>query len=116
MYDNNNIFAKILRDEIPCDKVYEDDNVLFFKDISPKAKIHVLAIPKTPCVDLLDFISKNEQSVVSDFFNKIEKVVNMLDLKNDGYRIVSNSGINGGQEVPHFHIHILGGEKLASNL
>ena len=112
MYDKNNIFAKILRKEIPCDKVYEDDYVLFFKDINPKAKIHILGIPKVECVDFSDFISKNDSKVISEFFEKAEKVINILELNKGGYRIVSNSGINGGQEVPHFHIHIIGGEKL----
>ena len=82
--------------------------------INPKAKIHVLAIPKTPNVDFADFVSKNDQDTVSGFFKKIDHVIEKLGVKNDGYRLVSNSGINGCQEVPHFHIHILGGEKIGS--
>ncbi len=116
MYDNQNIFAKILRGEIPCDKIYEDENVLFFKDINPKAKIHILGIPKVKCTDLADFVSNYSNDVVSNFFKKTENVIKNLGLKKDGYRIVSNSGINGCQEVPHFHIHILGGEKLKIHL
>ena len=116
MYDKNNIFAKIIRGEIPCQKVYEDQNFLFFYDINPASKIHVLGIPKTPCVDFSDFISKNESNTVFDFFNKIDFVIDKLGIKKEGYRLVSNSGINGGQEVPHFHIHILGGEKLNSKI
>ncbi len=116
MYNENNIFAKILRGEIPSDKVYEDENTLFFRDINPKAKIHVLAIPKVPCVDFADFVSKSNENDVSDFFKKVDKVINLLGLKEDGYRIVSNSGEHGCQEVPHFHIHILGGEKLNLSL
>ena len=116
MYDENNIFAKIIRGEIPCDKVYEDEEVLFFNDINPIAKFHVLGIPKFPCVDFSDFISKNNQSTVADFFKKTDFVIDKLGIKNDGYKIISNSGINGGQEVPHFHIHILGGEMLGSKL
>ena len=112
MYDENNIFAKIIRGEIPCEKVYEDDNVLFFKDINPTAKIHILAVPKSPCVDISDFVLKNDNEIVSDFFRKIEMVINKMGIKNNGYRIISNSGIDGGQEVPHFHVHILGGEKI----
>ena len=112
MYDKNNIFAKILRKEIPCDKIYEDENFLFFKDIDPKAKIHVLGIPKVECVDFSDFVSKYDNNLVSQFFKKTEYVINLLGLNNSGYKIISNSGLNGGQEVPHFHIHILGGEKL----
>ena len=70
MYDENNIFAKIIRGEISCDKVYEDENCLFFYDINPAAKIHVLGVPKTLCIDFVDFVSKNETSIVSDFFKK----------------------------------------------
>ena len=112
MYDKNNIFAKILRKEIPCDKIYEDENFLFFKDIDPKAKIHVLGIPKVECVDFSDFVSKYDNNLVSQFFKKTEYVINLLGLNNGGYKLILNSGLNGGQEVPHFHIHILGGEKL----
>ena len=116
MYDDNNIFAKILRKEIPCNKVYEDENCLFFYDINPVVKIHVLGIPKTPCVDFVDFVGKNDSTIVSDFFKKIDLVIEKLGIKNDGYRLVSNSGLHGGQEVPHFHIHILGGEQLDSKI
>tara|TARA_B100001250_G_scaffold1427_1_gene1255 strand:+ start:351 stop:701 length:351 start_codon:yes stop_codon:yes gene_type:complete len=112
MYDENNIFAKIIRGEIPCDKVYEDDTVLFFKDINPIAKVHVLGIPKSQCVDFSDFVLKNTPATVSEFFKKINLVIENLGIANDGYKIISNSGMNGGQEVPHFHIHILGGQKV----
>ena len=112
MYDENNIFAKIIRGEIPCKKVFEDETCLFFYDISPKVKIHVLGIPKTPSVDFSDFVSNNDSVVVLDFFKKIDLVLDMLKIKNSGYKLVSNSGIDGMQEVPHFHIHILGGERL----
>ena len=112
MYDENNIFAKIIRGEIPCDKVYEDDDVLFFKDINPIAKIHVLGIPKIQCVDFSDFISKNTSTKSSEFFNKTNFVIEKLGVAKDGYKVISNSGINGGQEVPHFHVHILGGQKV----
>ena len=112
MYDENNIFAKIIRGEIPCDKVYEDNHVLFFKDINPIAKIHVLGIPKSQSVDFSDFISKNTPTKISEFFNKINLVIERLGIAKDGYKVISNSGINGGQEVPHFHIHILGGQKV----
>ena len=112
MYDENNIFAKIIRGEIPCHKVYEDENVLFFRDINPIAKIHVLGIPKSQCVDFSDFILKNTSSVISDFFKKTDLVIEKLGIKKDGYKVISNSGANGGQEVPHFHIHIVGGEKI----
>ena len=112
MYDENNIFAKIIRGEIPCNKIYEDDTSLFFNDVNPSAKIHVLGVPKSPCIDFADFIKKNNSSIVSCFFKNVEHVIEKLGIKDDGYRLISNSGINGRQEVPHFHIHILGGEKL----
>ena len=113
-YDNNNIFAKILRKEIPCEKIYEDQNSLFFRDINPQAKIHILGIPKNPCVDFSDFIQHSTQDEINSFFESVNKVLAMLNIKKNGYRIISNAGIDGGQEVPHFHIHILGGEKIGS--
>jgi diadenosine tetraphosphate (Ap4A) HIT family hydrolase len=112
MYDKNNIFAKIIRGEISCEKVYEDDNTMFFYDINPTAKIHVLGIPKTPNIDFFDFISKNNSKKISGFYEKINMVIEKLGIKESGYRIITNSGNNGGQEVPHFHVHILGGEKI----
>ena len=114
MYDNDNIFAKILRNELPCDIVHEDDFSLFFNDITPQAKIHVLGIPKTSCVDFYDFVNNSDPRTSSSFFKSVSLVIDKLDIKKDGYRIISNSGNNGGQEVPHFHIHILAGEKIGS--
>ena len=112
MYDTNNVFAKIIRGEIPCDKVYEDKEVLFFNDINPSSKIHVIGIPKLPCVDFSDFILKNDMNIISGFFRKVDMVISKLDIKKEGYKIISNSGKNGGQEVPHFHVHIMGGEEI----
>ena len=114
MYDENNIFAKILRKEIPCDKVYEDNVSLFFKDINPLTEVHVLGIPKISCVDYSDFIINSEPDIQTQFFKNINIVIKKLNLESSGYRLVSNSGIDGGQEVPHFHVHILGGEKIGS--
>ena len=114
VYDNNNIFAQIINGKIPCKKIYEDKDVLFFEDINPVTKVHVLGIPKAPCINLLEFVSTCDESVVANFFQKIDLVVEKLGIKEDGYRIITNTGINGGQEVPHFHIHILGGEKIGS--
>ena len=116
MYDENNIFAKILRSEITCNKIYEDDDVLFFYDINPIAKIHVLGIPKIKCTNLEDFIKKSDTHRIDQFFKKVIKIVNKLGLKNDGYRLITNSGKNGGQEIPHFHVHIIGGEPLGSKI
>ena len=114
MYDENNIFAKILRKEIPCDKVYEDEYSLFFNDISPQAKIHVLGIPKFPCTNFSDFLKNADNNHISFFFKNIQMVINKLGLEENGYRLISNSGEDGGQEVPHFHIHILAGEKIGN--
>ena len=114
MYDENNIFAKILRKEIPCDKVYEDEFSLFFNDISPQAKVHVLGIPKFPCTTFSDFLKNADDQNISSFFKSIQLVISKLDIEENGYRLITNSGENGGQEVPHFHIHILAGEKIGS--
>jgi len=116
MYNENNIFAKIIRSEIPCEKVYEDDDVLFFNDINPVAKVHVLGIPKIKCVDFGDFIEIASEEKINNFFKKIIKVIAILGLKENGYRLITNSGINGGQEVPHYHVHIIGGEMLGSKI
>ena len=114
MYDENNIFAKILRKEIPCDKVYEDEFSLFFNDINPQAKIHVLGIPKFPCITFSDFLKNADNENITSFFKGIQHVINNLNIENTGYRLITNSGEDGGQEVPHFHVHILAGEKIRS--
>ena len=116
MYDDNNIFAKIIRSEIPSDRVYEDDDVLFFHDINPVAKIHVLGVPKIKCTNFADFIEQANEQTIKNFFNKILDVIKMLGLKESGYRLITNSGLNGGQEVPHYHVHIIGGEPLGSKI
>ena len=116
MYDNNNIFAKIIRSEIPCDKIYEDDNVLFFYDINPVAKVHVLGMPKIKCANFADFIEQTNEQTINNFFHKILDVVKKLGLKESGYRLITNSGTNGGQEVLHYHVHIIGGEPLGSKI
>ena len=112
MYDDNNIFAKIIRKEILCTPVYEDEKVLFINDINPQAKIHILAIPKNPVVNFRDFVSKTDNATIKYFFNKISEVINNLDLDKSGYRLITNDGLNANQIVPHFHVHILGGEDL----
>ncbi len=112
MYDKNNIFAKILRNEIPCNPIYEDDKVFFFNDINPQAKIHILAIPKMPVTDFNDFVSKADSEMIKYFFNKINEIAKNNGLADSGFRLVTNNGKDANQEVPHFHIHILGGENL----
>ncbi len=114
MYDDNNIFAKILRKEIPCDKVYEDEFSLFFNDINPQAKIHILGIPKFPCTTFSEFLKNADGETVSSFFKSVQIVISDLNIEENGYRLITNSGEHGGQEVPHFHIHILAGEKIGS--
>ena len=114
MYDEHNIFAKILRKEIPCNTVHEDAFSLFFYDINPQAKIHVLGIPKFPCITFSDFLKNADNENITSFFKSVQLVINNLNIENKGYRLITNSGEDGGQEVPHFHIHILAGEKIGS--
>ena len=113
-YDTNNIFAKILRGEIPCNKVYENEHVLAFHDINPQKKIHILVIPKGDYIDLDDFVNKASDKEIVEFNKAITHIVKMLKISNqeEGYRVLSNIGKNGGQEVPHLHYHIFGGEKI----
>tara|TARA_Y100000590_G_scaffold443854_1_gene573842 strand:+ start:956 stop:1306 length:351 start_codon:yes stop_codon:yes gene_type:complete len=112
VYDENNIFAKIIRKEIPCEIIYEDNKVLFFKDINPQAKIHVLGIPKEKVINLREFIDIDNKDTLIYFFKKVHEVINSLGLDKQGYRLITNDGLNSNQEVPHFHVHILGGENL----
>ena len=112
MYDTNNIFAKIINKNIPCDLVFEDAKVIFFHDIRPQAKIHIIGVPKADVINLSDFVQTCGQEEVYYFFQKINEVVRKYDLQKTGYRLITNEGINSNQEVPHFHVHILGGEKL----
>ena len=111
-YDDDNIFAKILRDEIPCNKVYEDDYILAFHDINPRAKVHVLVIPKGRYVSSLDFFGNAASDEIVGFTRGVASVCAQLNLVDDGYRIISNHGQDGRQEVPHMHLHILGGQDL----
>ena len=112
MYDDNNIFAKIIRKEIPCEAIYEDEKVLFFNDINPQAKVHILGIPKNKVKNFREFINKTDEQTVNYFLKKITEVVIKLGLDKSGYRIITNDGTDSNQEVPHFHIHILGGQNL----
>ena len=111
-YDKNNIFAKILRKEIPCKKVYENDHVLAFHDINPQKKVHVLVIPKGEYVDLDDFNSKASDKEIVELNKAITYVSNLIGAKDKGYRALTNIGGDGGQEVPHLHFHIFAGEKI----
>ena len=111
-YDKNNIFAKILRGEIPCDKVYENDHVLAFKDINPQKKIHVLVIPKGEYIDLDDFNNNASDKEIVEFNIAVTHVAYLMGSKDKGYRALTNIGSDGGQEVPHLHFHIFAGEKI----
>ncbi len=111
-YDENNIFAKILRGEIPNDTVYEDDAVLAFNDIAPQAPVHVLVIPKGPYVSLDDFTRDAPAEEVGRFFKTVGEIARSLGLDGGGFRTIANTGTDGGQEVPHFHVHICGGRRL----
>ena len=115
VYDDNNIFAKILRGEIPCKKIYEDDFVLSFYDINPQKKIHALVIPKGKYIDLDDFSNKASNDEIVGLVKGVTKVAKKLDISVDegnGYRTLINVSEHGGQEVPHLHFHIFGGEKV----
>mgnify|MGYP006106885299 FL=1 len=118
IYDKNNIFAKILRDEIPCKKIYEDEYVLSFYDINPQKKVHALVIPKGEYVDLDDFCINASEKKIAGLMKGIAIVAKKIGVsdtvKGGGYRSLVNVGENGGQEVPHLHFHILGGEKVGS--
>jgi len=115
-YDPNNIFAKILRGEIPCKKALENDHVLAFHDIHPQAPVHVLVVPKGAYVSLSDFAAKAAPAEQTAFFAAIAQIVAQNGLDSAGYRTITNAGQNGGQEVPHFHMHILGGRRLGRML
>ena len=111
-YDDTNIFAKILRGEIPAKKIYEDDFALAFHDIGAKAPVHVLVIPKGKYVSIADFGSNASEREITGFYRALSKVANDLGLVDDGFRSIANTGVNGGQEVPHYHVHLLGGKKI----
>ena len=114
-YDENNIFAKILRGEITCKKIYEDEYVLSFHDINPQKKVHALVIPKGKYVDLDDFSGNASSEEMVGLLKGINKVAKKLKISSDtggGYRALSNISNHGGQEVPHLHFHLFGGEKV----
>ena len=114
-YDENNIFAKILRGEIPCKKIYEDEFVLSFHDINPQKKIHALVIPKGKYIDLDDFSQNASKDEMVGLLKGIYMVSKKLGISLDsskGYRALTNIGEYGGQEVPHLHFHLFGGEKV----
>ena len=114
-YDDQNIFAKILRKEIPCNKIYEDNYVLSFYDINPQKKIHALVIPKGKYIDLDDFNKNASNEEIAGLIKGISIVAKKLGISTEngkGYRALANISEDGGQEVPHLHFHIFGGDKI----
>jgi histidine triad (HIT) family protein len=115
-YDEGNIFARILRGEIPARKVLEDDYALAFHDIAPLAPVHVLVIPKGPYVSVADFSGKASADQVAGFWRAVAETARKLGLEDAGFRVLTNMGHDAGQEVPHFHVHIFGGQPLGPML
>ena len=114
-YDKNNIFARILRGEIDCDKLLENDKALAFNDIAPQAPVHVLVIPKSLVRTFDEFMTLEEDSIV-DFWSLVSKVIEVKGLSSNGYRLITNAGADANQEVTPFHLHILGGRSLGAKL
>ena len=115
-YDDQNVFAKILRGEIPNDTVFDSDHALAFRDIQPQAPTHVLVIPKGAYVSMADFAADAPGELIAGFFRAVGKVADELSLVEPGYRIMANHGPDSHQEVPHLHIHIFAGQPLGPML
>jgi len=115
-YDDDNVFAKILRGELPANTVYEDEWAVAFHDINPQAPVHVLVIPRQPYINMIDFSANASEAEITGFFRAVGKVANAVGLDDEGYRILANAGHNSHQEVPHLHVHIFGGKRLGPML
>lgn len=115
-YDSNNVFAKILRGEIPCNRLFENEFALSFADIHPQAPVHILVIPKGEYTDQADFAARASEAEIAGFTRALGAVIKLAGVGETGYRLIANSGANGGQEVPHYHVHILGGRALGPML
>jgi diadenosine tetraphosphate (Ap4A) HIT family hydrolase len=111
-YDESNVFARILRGELPCNKVYEDDHALAFHDINKQAPVHILVIPKGSYVSWDDFSERGSAEEIAGLVRAVGQVARGAGLVEPGYRLLANTGRNGGQEVPHLHVHIFGGTGL----
>ena len=116
VYDPDNIFAKILRGEVSCDKAHESVHTFAFYDIAPQAPIHILIVPKGAYIDIADFSENATTEEQVDFFKSVAKIVKENKLTHQGFRSIANSGRDAGQEVPHFHLHLLGGKKMGEML
>ena len=115
-YDQSNIFARILRGEIPCRKAYEDEHALAFHDINPQAPVHILVIPKGAYVSWDDFSERASAEEIAGFVRAVGSIARDEGLVAPGYRLLANVGANSGQEVPHLHVHIFGGRPLGPML
>ena len=115
-YDDANIFARILRGEIPCKRVFENEHALAFHDISPQAPVHVLVIPRGRYVSLADFSANATDAELAGFWRAVGQVARDLGLEAAGYRVLANMGAHAGQEVPHFHVHLFAGRALGPML
>jgi histidine triad (HIT) family protein len=115
-YDRDNVFARILRGELPCAKIYEDEHVLAFRDIAPQAPTHVVLIPKAEYVSADEFSERASDAELAAFMRAIAKIAKMEGIDESGYRLLTNTGKDGHQEVPHFHMHIVGGRDVGPML
>ena len=115
-YDDSNIFARILRGELPCNKVFEDEHSLAFHDINPAAPVHILVIPKGPYVSWDDFSERGSAEEISGFVRAVGRIAREQGLVEPGYRLLANVGMASGQEVPHLHVHLFGGRSLGPML
>lgn len=111
-YDDGNVFARILRGELPCKKVLETDHALAFHDIQPQAPVHVLVVPKGRYVSMDDFSANASAAEIEGFFRAVGEVARQTGVVDNGYRLLANHGRDGRQEVPHFHVHVFGGRDL----
>lgn len=114
VYDANNVFAKIIRGELPCNEIYRDDKVLSFYDREPAAPVHALILPTGAYISFNDFVTQAPPEDVTYFFQKVQDIAKQLGLVEQGYRLISNHGVDASQMVPHFHVHVLGGKKLGA--
>lgn len=112
IYDDNNIFANIINKKVSTDIIMESEYAIAFNDIAPQAPIHILIIPKGKYIKYDDFLNKASKEEIYDFFMLVNQLVKINDLEDSGYRLISNAGKNGNQEVPHLHFHLLAGQNL----
>ena len=112
IYDDNNIFANIINKKVSTDIIMESEHAIAFNDIAPQAPIHILIIPKGKYIKYDDFLNKASKEEIYDFFMLVNQLVKTNDLEDSGYRLISNAGKNGNQEVPHLHFHLLAGQNL----